>query len=204
MPDDAGRTQDLDSLARRAAVGDGPAESALFLALGESLRRVAKRRVREEELDDCVQDALRVVLRKYRDRPGGVGIVPFSFAVLRRVVGNVYRRRPRADAHDGIEAAAEVAAGDVDPLGDRQAARTRATLVEAIRRLDSRHPRCARLFRGILAALAKGDAPDEVVGGALDALRRADASLTRGNFHVILHRCRARLREEMERLGGDA
>jgi DNA-directed RNA polymerase specialized sigma24 family protein len=190
---------DLDALAERAGAGDGAAEAALFADLSVRLADIAKRRIRADEVDDCVQDTLRVVHRKYRTRPARVGILPWSFAVLRRVIGNVYRRRARAAAREGPEAqAAALASPEFDPLAAREAAALRRRVADAIERLEREHARCGRLFRVILASLARGDGEEEAVASAMSALRDVEPALTRGNFHVILHRCRNRLRQAME------
>jgi hypothetical protein len=194
---------DLDTLARIASEGDAVAEGALFAALRERLAPVAKRRVRDEEHEDCLQDALRIVLRKYRSRPPGAGILPWSFAVLRRVVGNVYLRRGRAGAReDRAGDAAAVADVELDPLSGREARRLRERVARGIRLIEADHPRCGAILRGILNGLKRGDDADEIVHAVMRKVQVEDAAITRGNFHVILHRCRNRLRLAMEALDG--
>ncbi len=196
-----GDSLDLDGLAARAASGDAAAEGALFAALRERLEPVAKRRVREEEREDCVQEALRIVLRKYRSRPRGVGILPWSYAVLRRVVGNTYLRRERArsrtDATGDVDAVPDE---ELDPLAGREARQLRERIARAIRRIETEHARCATSLRALLAGWTRGDGADDVAREVLQMLQRQDASITRSNFHVILHRCRNRLRLALDAL----
>jgi DNA-directed RNA polymerase specialized sigma24 family protein len=187
---------DLDGLAARAAAGDGSAAERLFDDLRERFDALAKRRVREDEREDCVQDALRIVHRKYRARPGGVAILPWSLTVLRHVIGNVYQRRTRAEQHEELQD--EGPTVDFDPLAGVEADRLRTRVAIAVARLARDHPRCGVIFRAILDGLARGDGPDEVVRAALEAVHATEPELTPGNFHVILHRCRGRLHRALE------
>jgi len=188
---------DLDGLAARAAAGDGKAAERLFDDLRERFDALAKRRVREDEREDCVQDALRIVHGKYRTRPESAAILPWSLTVLRHVIGNVYQRRARAERHEELPAEGPPVR-DFDPLEGVDADRLRARVALAVSRLAREHPRCGSIFRAILDGLARGDGPDDVVRAALSTVREAEPELTVGNFHVILHRCRGRLRRALE------
>lgn len=192
---ESAESTDLDTLAARAAAGDGWAAERLFEDLRERFDALAKRRVREDEREDCVQDALRIVHRKYRAR-GGVAILPWSLVVLRHVIGNVYQRRARAERHAELPDDGPIV--DFDPLAGVEADRLRARVAIAVARLEREHARCGDIFRAILEGLARGDGPEEVVHAALDSVRATEPELTLGNFHVILHRCRGRLRRALE------
>ena len=190
----------LDALALRAGDGDAAAESALFRDLRVRFLSIAKRRVHEDSLEDVVQDALRVVHEKYRMRESGAGMLIWSLAVLRNVIGNWYqakerrgRRRAEVDLQlvpappsSSPEAALLDGPGGAGELGVR--------LEAAIAELAGRHPRCAAIFHHILESLALGGGPREISGRALERMREEEPDLSRGGFYTALHRCRARLR----------
>ena len=195
----------LDRLAAAAAAGDDAARARLFTDLRERFLRIAKRRVREDALEDVVQDALRIVLERHRERRAEVPILVWSLAVLRNVIGNHYqsryrerqRRQPVADWH-------RLAVPDrtADPLDELAAGELREALERALERLAVTSARCARLFRVLLESLRGGGGGREVTARVLDVLRRDDPRLTRNAFYVMLHRCRARLRVLLERERG--
>ena len=76
-------TLSIDKLGTLAGEGDERAEAALFENLRVRFLQVAKPRVREDDLEDVIQDALQIVHGKYRDRPAGRAILVWSLAVLR-------------------------------------------------------------------------------------------------------------------------
>ena len=134
LPPDAAAV-DLDTLAARAADGDERAASTLFADLSERLASVAKRRVREDEVDDCVQDALAIVAARYRTRGATVGILPWSFSVMRNVIGNLYQKRHRVDRQDTLpddDASTALAAPAIDPLDEHSERWLRATVVRGL------------------------------------------------------------------------
>jgi DNA-directed RNA polymerase specialized sigma24 family protein len=196
QPDDS-----LDSLALRAQAGDREAEERLFAELRVRFAAVAKRRVRPEELEDVVQETLRVVLTRHAGRPRESGILPWSYAVLRNVIGNCYQRRRRGVIHlpPGGETPAELriapgAAGE-DPLEELDRSQVVRALDRALAVLGRQHPRCAVLFQAILRALVEGGGSRSVSTRALVLAREALPDLSSTSFYVALHRCRARLRE---------
>ena len=58
----------LDYLSQRALTGDAGAEAELFNALRVRFLVIAKRRVREDSVEDVVQDALRIIHEKHQQR----------------------------------------------------------------------------------------------------------------------------------------
>jgi len=184
----------LELLAEHAVAGDARAESELFTRLGVSLRQVAKRRVPEDDLEDLVQEALTIAHGKYRDRHAPTGLLPWSFAVLRNVIGNYYQARRRREGHEEFRDEIHAAAVTPEP-GSLEQRELQGLLVRAIHRLGLDHPRCESIFRSILDALAEGGSSREISAQVWDSVRGEEPGLTRGAFYVVLHRCRGRLRE---------
>lgn len=203
MPEQAPSHPSLDTLADRASSGDAGAEESLFAALRERFIALAKRRLREHEVEDVVQDALGIAFRKYRTRPSGVPVLPWSLVVLRNAIGNAYQRRARAELQETTPAAGPgeaAASGDpADPLDREELV---AQLVEAVRRLAGTHPRCGALFRHVFESLAQDGGPESATERAVTTARQAFPDMTAANFYVMLHRCRARLRSILDRMEG--
>ncbi len=196
---------DLDSLALLAARGEKKAETALFSSLRERFLAVAKRRVREDELEDVVQDALRIALTRYAERPGAGPVLPWGLTVLRNVIGNRYQARRREEGHVELNEEALVvdspgylAGVGENPLADHFGEQLRARVADAIRELGREHSRCAGIFRRILEGLDCDETPDEISRGAMETLQAGEPGVSRGNFYVVLHRCRARLRQLLD------
>lgn len=198
----------LDEIADQALAGDATAEAALFQSLRVRFVSIAKRRVREDDVDDVVQDALRVVHEKYRTRSSPPGVLVWSLAVLRNVIGNYYQARKRESGRvaleDGVSEVRAPGVGSVTAVelpvpGDE----TVDQIVAAIETLSRREPRCGRIFRGILKSLEMGGGPREISGRVLDFVRWDAPEMTRGSFYVALHRCRSHLREILHEMEGN-
>ncbi len=196
--------QSLDTLCARAQAGDGRAEADLFSALRVRFLQLAKRRVRTDHIEDVVQDALKIVCDRYRERKQGVGILVWSLTVLRNVIGNYYQGRETERRHmDFVAEYPRTAASDEDPLQTALTADSIRLLQAAIRELAERFPRCGRIFHHLLAGLAGGGASQEVSTGTLAAMQKENPGLTRGGFYTALHRCRAHLRAIWDRRQGE-
>jgi len=187
----------LDELCALAVAGDERAQSGLFSALRVRFLQVAKRRVHEDHLEDVVQDALRIVLDKYRTRTGDIGILVWSFTVLRNVIGNHYQSRKRdvgRTTHVEDWQTFSPAAVVMDPTRDRETVEFTSRLEAAIASLARKSPRCGRLFANLLKSYGEGGGQRDVSRRALELAQDEDSDLSRNTFYVALHRCRAQLR----------
>jgi DNA-directed RNA polymerase specialized sigma24 family protein len=188
----------LDGLCRSARAGDAGAETRLCSELRVRFLPIAKRRVREEDAEDLVQDALLVVHRKYRERAGSGGVLVWGLAILRNVIGNYYQARRREGGRRGAaENLEEFPAGEAGAAGDG-AADLLEKLGAALAELAARFPRCGRIFEILLANLEAHGPAREAAESAWQAAQQELPNMTRNAFHVSLHRCRERLREIME------
>ncbi len=197
--------ESLDNLAARAAAGDPSAEKLLFSTLRERFLPLAKQRVQEEDHEDIVQDALRVVVARYRERPSAEGILPWSLVVLRNVIGNYYQRRSRNIRHESLDDRDDIEAEfatrhalSPDVFDDSREVIERVT--GAIARLSSERPTCGTIFRRILESLELGGGPRKISGRAMAGVREDHPDMSSGSFYVTLHRCRLRLREILREL----
>ncbi len=185
----------LDELARLSADGDAVAEQELFERLRVRFLSIAKRRVRADDLEDVVQDALRTVHGKYGQRQAAPTMLTWSLAVLRNVIGNYYQRRQRRNGAEAFDeqrhVSVESAAAQAVVAGEE----TVAEALEAIARLARTDARCAIMFRRILESLELGGVPAEVSRRAMASMRAEFGDVSRGALYVALHRCRRRLRE---------
>jgi len=185
----------LDELCDRALAGDGRAEADLFSALRVRFLQLAKRRVQTDHTEDVVQDALKIVCHRYRERKQGVGILVWSLTVLRNVIGNYYQARQRERQHmDFVSELPRDAAGKDDPLEEVMAGEGDLAIREAIAELARRFPRCGRIFFHLLASLQRGGSTQDVSTRTLQAVQQEIPTLTRNGFYTALHRCRAHLR----------
>jgi DNA-directed RNA polymerase specialized sigma24 family protein len=195
--------ESLDLIRTRAADGDQAAETALFAELRVRFLALAKRRVQPDHAEDVVQEALGVVLRKYRDLDPERGILVWSLTVLRNVIGNHYQARRRDteqtmqvdDWHQVPEASL---AGD--PIDGVLAGETASRLEAAIEQLAHTSPRCGVIFAKLLESIEHGGGPRDVSTRALASVQREIPDLNRNAFYVALHRCRAQLRAMMARM----
>ena len=197
----------LDALGDRALDGDGRAEAALFEELRVRFLTITKRRVQPDHVEDVVQDALRIVLGKYRERSRDCGLLVWSLTVLRNVIGNHYQSRKRElDRTTQVEDWQRI--GDSTPGEDPSRvldeAETAGLLERAVAELTRRSPRCGDIFQHIFASHERGGGQREISQRAFETVREDHPDMTRNTFYVALHRCRAQLRSLMDRLETEA
>lgn len=193
----------LDALSRQALAGDTRAEAVLYKGLRVRFLALAKRRVRQDSVEDVVQDALSIVHQKHREREKGRGILVWSLTVLRNVIGNYYqakerrtRREVQVEDLELFTTAREpgaAAAWDTKVVSSEEEVAER--IQDAVAVLAIRHPRCGMIFRHILESLDLGGGPREISQRALAWVRQDEPEMTAGTFYTALHRCRAHLRE---------
>ena len=198
--------QPLDVIAARARSGDREAEEVFFESLRVRFLAVAKRRVRTD-LEDVVQDSLRVIHAKYRETGSQVRILTWAMVVLRNVIGNYYQKRRMLDRgepfEDRVHAAKVAGSPTRSPLENSEGpGESTQRVLAAIGILARRHPRCGLLFRRILERLAEGGSQRDISGAASDQLERDLDGLSRNALYVALHRCRNRLRGIMREIDG--
>jgi len=191
----------LDTLSRQSLAGDSRAESALFEALRVRFLPIAKRRVQADHAEDLVQDTLKIVFDRYRERNEGPGILVWGLTVLRNVIGNYYQAKDREKERlTFVEELPADAACEVDFLADSEHAQTHEDLLEAIGKLASRFPRCGKIFHHLLSSLERGGSPNEVSTRTLNLVQKDDPGMNRGKFYTALHRCRGQLRDVLARM----
>jgi DNA-directed RNA polymerase specialized sigma24 family protein len=200
--DNAHTLESLDKLVDRAIAGDGRAEAALFEELRVRFFHLAKKRVQPDHTEDVVHDALGIVLRKYRERSRESGILVWSLTVLRNVIGNHYQARRRDnDRTLQVEDWQAVPAASLveDPTGGMAAEEAADRMEAAITTLARKSPRCGAIFARILESMELGGGQRDISQRAFELVGEELPELTRNTFYVTLHRCRAQLRNLMDR-----
>jgi RNA polymerase sigma-70 factor (ECF subfamily) len=114
-----------DAAMARYAQGDGAAFAVLYDELAPRLYAFVARRVRDPaRAEDLVQQTFLQMHRARSCFSPGAPVMPWSFAIARRLLIDGLRRRETALAVDGPEGEAEVAAAvTTDPLPDQAAGR---------------------------------------------------------------------------------
>lgn len=153
---------------------------------------VAKRRVPEPDVDDVVQEALRIVYEK------GVGAddsdvegwppVAWCFRVLRNVIGNHYRRRRTRRRFVEPDAAVEDVPDSSSPLEALASAQAVTIIRQALDRMAEEDAPCGRY----LARVLSGAAPNIVA---------SEEGLEEAVFYRRLYRCRQKLRALLAKRG---
>jgi DNA-directed RNA polymerase specialized sigma24 family protein len=202
----------LDEVADRARSGDSRAQEQLFGVLRVRFLDIAKRRVRRDDIEDVVQETLRVVHAKYRDREPTYGLLSWTMAVLRNVIGNYYQKRERLDRGEPFDeqhhrGGPEIAGGRARQDPSQTAGERTDLVLRSISKLGSSNSRCRRLFQRILESLAEGGSAREISQRTMQRLQEDFPDQTRASLYVVLHRCRNRLRQILpkeEGLAGEA
>jgi DNA-directed RNA polymerase specialized sigma24 family protein len=190
----------LDQLYDRCLQGDVRAEADLFQQLNVRFLSIAKRRIQKDHAEDVVQDTLKIVFDKYRQKQPEAGILVWSLTVLRNVIGNFYQAKEReGNRLDFVEELPADAACHENPLAEAELAQLRDNLLAAVGELAQRFPRCGVLFHGLLQSCDEGGSPNQVSTRALEIIQKEQPQLTRGSFYTALHRCRGYLKEFLAR-----
>lgn len=195
-------SQILSELCDLALSGDDQAESRLFETLRVRFLDVVKQRVPEDDVEDVVQEGLRIVHLKLSFRPLTGGFLPWSYSILRNVVGNYYKKASRRKRGVGFDEQVH-GATDEDISGDLERQRIVDHLAEKLLLLSRTHPRCAVLFDKILQVFEKKREGRGDTQTIYDLVRDEFPEMSPGTFYTALHRCRARLRALMNAEAGE-
>lgn len=177
----AGETPEVRGTARPVL------DAQWLVALRARFVSVARRRVAADDVEDVVQEALRIVISKESGGPGGARLdgelpIAWCFAVLRNAVGNHYQRtRVRQRVHAPLEAAGEPAGLAPTPLEALESADAASRIEAAVVALATESGTCGRYIR----ALAAGRTPAEVA---------SEEGLEEASLYRRVYRCRQRLR----------
>lgn len=167
------------------AGGEGPGAPFWLIQLRARFVAVARRRVPAADVEDVVQDALRVVAEKGSHPGRGPGDRPlpsWCFQVLRNTIGNYYQRRRvreriRAPISDAWNAA-DPAATPLEALISTEAEHGIRAALDA---LEKESATCGRYLRRLLEGV-----PSTVVARA--------EGLGEAVLYRRVYRCRVRLR----------
>jgi RNA polymerase sigma factor (sigma-70 family) len=155
---------------------------------------IARRRVEPDAVEDVVQEAMRVIVERGLQGPGGPDVegrppLAWCFQVLRNAIGNHYQkqrvRRARLAPLEAAEDRPDAGRTPLEALASGEAVRL---LERALEAMSGGDPDCARRLR----RLAEGDSP----GALARAERVAEAA-----FYRRLYRCREKLRARLAELG---
>lgn len=164
-----------------------PLDAGWLLDLRARFVSVARRRVQASDVEDIVQDAMRIVIEKHTSGPGsgwveGLPPVAWCFNVLRNTIGNHYQRtRVRSRILTPLETAGDPASLGATPLEALESEDAVARIHDALASLAAENESCARF----LSQLLRGVSPADLAS----AERLEEAILYRR-----VYRCRQRLR----------
>lgn len=148
--------------------------------------RIASRRVNEGDIEDVVQEAMRVVAEKGIDRAAapleGTEPLAWCFQVLRNTIGNHYQRQRTRRKWTESDAETGERAHNPTILESLDSERTLLVVESALDEMARTDPTCA----AYLSRLADGARAGEIAD---------DESVERSAFYRRLYRCRQKLRE---------
>ncbi len=137
QPSAAGQLHELYERARSGGVRE---ESALFEALGERFRYLAKQRVWDkDDAMDVAQQALMVVAEKYRDVEIEISFGAWTYTILKNKILNYSKARARASARQD-----PLATADLWPANDStmpEVSRQLLFCLEKVGRINRRYAR---------------------------------------------------------------
>jgi len=165
--------------------------SEWLTAVRREFVRIASRRVSADDVEDVVQDAMRVIAEKRMDRGAepvdGQMPLAWCFQVLRHTIGNHYQRERTRHRHlEGDAGAVDRAEGGPDSgptsLEAMDSFATLTVIEDALGAMRRPDAKCARY----LSRLADG----ERAGSIAESER-----IERAAFYRRLYRCRQKLRD---------
>jgi len=142
--------------------------------------------VDESDVEDVVQEAMRVIAEKGIDRAAlpleGVAPLAWCFQVLRNTIGNHYQRQRTRQRWTESDADAGERAQNPRVLESLDSEQTLLVVEGALGEMARSDPTCA----AYLSRLADGARPGEIAD---------DESVERPAFYRRLYRCRQKLRD---------
>ena len=156
--------------------------------LRQQFERIASRRVDQDDVEDVVQEALRVVAQKGLDSKLEAATdfphLAWCFQVLRNTIGNHYRRETtrRQRFVAGSEQLSEGETPMRSTIETMDSVETLRVIEGALAEMDRDQPQCGRY----LTRLVEGLRPQEVA---------AEEQLESAVFYRRLYRCRQKLRD---------
>ena len=152
---------------------------------------IARRRVPYEAAEDLAQDAIRIVLEKgIRPGDGPVDELPplaWCFQVLRNAVGNFYQKQRTLSRNTDLEHARGLAGGPT-PLESLEQAELVGLVESSLQEMDRAGDACGGYLR-------------ELAGGISPSVLAEREGIEAAVLYRRLYRCRAKLREVLERQG---
>ncbi|MBI2838036.1 MAG: sigma-70 family RNA polymerase sigma factor [Acidobacteria bacterium] len=134
----------------RARKGAADAREEICRALWMRLLEVARRRMREEDAQDVVQESMLTIVDRIEHHETPESLLGFAHGVLRNKIGNFYRKRNR---HEQVVMAMGRPPEDSRTIdADLAGAELSRIVREAIDELSERSPHC----RDVLLGLAEG------------------------------------------------
>jgi DNA-directed RNA polymerase specialized sigma24 family protein len=166
--------------------------------LRQRFRVIARGRVPADAVDDIVQDAMLVIVRKAKSSGGaeqardadsagrtvtsaGLPALPWCFQVLRNMIGNYYLHRARRAGDRPLDCPDEHASLDATPVEALEAKELRAALAESLAAMRASDPQCGRYIGRLL-------------DGATPAVLAAEEGVEQGALYRRMYRCRMKLR----------
>ena len=133
---------DLIDLARRAGAGDTESEAQLMQHLSVSFRLFAQHRVwNDEDAEEVVQDALLVVLAKYREIDFETSFSGWAYQILNHKIMDYVKKKQTRRRLDEQRLAAEPDDGSMRSDED-----LKKRLIDCFRKLHGRNVRHARIL----------------------------------------------------------
>lgn len=154
---------------------------------------IAASRVPRDVVEDMVQDALLVVVRRAESAPPGESSeglprLDWCFQVLRNTIGNYYLRTARRSRRQSSGVSGDHCDPGTTPMEALEAKELREALQEALEVMRVRDPECGRAI-------------DRLVGGASPAELAAEIGVEPAVFYRRLYRCRMKLKSLLEERG---
>jgi RNA polymerase sigma factor (sigma-70 family) len=152
---------------------------------------IARKRVEEDDVEDVVQSALRVVVERglssETDRVEEAPALAWCFQVLRNTIGNHYTRQRTRRAHldEGVDT--ESVQASISGSSSQSTERL-AALERALEELENSGGQCAELLRRSLDGMSPREIADE-------------KELELNALYQRLYRCRRQFRELLRERG---